>query len=95
LRREFADEIRQGRLGDTDQFITVDTAVMFQALVYTDEYLSRKTVVDGINGSTDDGGKARVYQYLATDNYKDPRFLGVSRGWMSNSIEFAAFHQTT
>jgi len=68
---------------------------MFQALVYTDEYLSRKTVVDGINGSTDDGGKVRVYQHLATDNYKDPRFLGVSRGWMSNSIEFAAFHQTT
>ena len=32
---------------------------------------------------------------LATDDHKDPKFLGVSRRWLSDSVEISALHKAT
>ena len=99
-RRDFVwgqrrNKIRQGRFGETDQFIAVDTAVVLQPLRNPDGNLGRQAIIGGINRRANGRGEARVYQRLTTDDDEDPGALRIACRGFIDPIQLAASHRST
>jgi hypothetical protein len=58
LRGQTADKIGEDRLGETDQFVTMKTAVVLETFLNADEYLSGQTIMNRINRGTYHCGEA-------------------------------------
>src|SRR5882724_393477 len=88
-------KIPQGRLGDTDQFIAVDTALVLQPFRNPHGNLGRKAVIGGINRRANRRGEARVYQGLTTDHDEDARPLRIACRGFIDAIQRAASHSSS
>jgi hypothetical protein len=90
------NEARQLHLAETHEVVTQYPAFMFQAFVYTDRDLGRKSVSASEYRGADDGGESGIDQDLAAhDDEASVKFRIVSSriaARLMNAIDFASSH---
>jgi hypothetical protein len=76
-RRDGADIISQQGLTDTNQFITINGALVLQPLFHAHLNLGGKTIASGINRGADNRGEAGINKQLPAYHQKNAMLFGV------------------
>lgn len=88
-----ANVVGKAGLGNTDQGIAVDAAVVFQAFVGPDGDLRRQSIVAGADWRANDRRELRLDQDLPAHNDENALAFCVAR-WVFDEKELAALHTT-
>jgi hypothetical protein len=73
----------------------MNAGIVLQSFMYTNQYLSGKTVMNGINRGTNNCGETGIDENLAAYNNKNSGFFWILDERVSNPIEVSPFHKST
>jgi hypothetical protein len=94
-RGEPANEIGQDGLGQADELVAVDAAVVLETLFDPYRDLSGQTIMHRVDRSADDGGETGFDEDLPADDHEDAGPLRVSRGRAEDPVELPSPQGTT
>ena len=90
--RECTDIIGEQGFMNTDQIVTVNSAVVFEPFIHANFNLGLEASVIGVNRSANYGGETVINKGLSGDDEENPVFLWIIFGTPINPVEVTALH---